>query len=291
LTTERLRPVATPKIASPQPTLPNEEGKTNTMRTVLAAAALSIFWTTCAQCEEAPAVTVAIIRMDRVMNTGNFYDRARLLFGNKDIIEAIRKNNDEIKSTYDEVIKTEDSVRLAELESRMQFLKRKVGILRQGIADGGRDIQGPFREFVVKTYGAKYPIILQDLNAFDRCLNRRVEIVDLSDEAADKFRAYIDQLVGEESIPPGYMRSSGSSPFVPGVMIDKSAAEKVAAAQKAADEKLAAAKKAAEEKAAAEKAAAEKAAADKAAAEKAEAEKNAAIKAAEAEAAAQKAAK
>jgi flagellar biosynthesis GTPase FlhF len=174
---------------------------------------------------------------------------------------------------------------LAELENRLQFLKRKVNILRQGIAEGGRDMQVPFRDFVTKTYGSKYPIILQDMNAFDRCISKRVEIVDLSDEAAEKFRAYVDELVGDEPIQPACLDHRSFCPATIGPATVEKASTETAALKKALADKAAAEKAAAEEKAAIDKAMAEKAtaemeAAKKAAAEKAEAEKKAAQEAA-----------
>jgi hypothetical protein len=177
---------------------PEKKG-TDPMKSMTAIAVLSILMATQVQGQETPAVTVAVVRMDRAMNRGNFYEKVKLLFGSQTVVEAIRKTNADIKATYDEIVKTEDSKRLGELEQRLQFLKRKVQILRQGIAEDGRDRQVPFREFVAKTYGAKYPIIVQDPGCLDQALVKRVEVVDITDEAVEKFRAYVDRMIGDES--------------------------------------------------------------------------------------------
>lgn len=185
------------------------------MKPLLSVAVLTIFLAVGAEvrskADELPTVKVAVVRFDRVMNAS--YDRARLLYASKEALEAIRKANSDMKDLYDEVVVAEDPARLSELESKIQMLRRKVNILRQGTDDGNRNMQVPIREFVVKHFGDKFSIIVEETSMFDRCVSKKnVEVVDITDEVTTQFRKHVDELAGEEVLAPAPAKPTAVRP-------------------------------------------------------------------------------
>jgi len=170
------------------------------MRTILAVAALSLLSAAQAECQEVAKLKIAVVRLDRLMNNEyGGYDRMRLLFADKDVVEALKKINAEIKSTQKEIVSVEDELQLAEMGKRLEFLNRKSNLLRQRMNnDSGRDGQKLVREFVIKNYRDKYHMIAQDAGAFDRFLYKdNVEITDITEDAIAKFKDYLDKALDE----------------------------------------------------------------------------------------------
>lgn len=170
------------------------------MRTMLAVAVLSLLSAAQAECQEITKVKIAVVRLDRLMNNENgSYDRLRLLFGDKDILEGLKKINAEIKSTQKELLGVEDELQLAEMGKRIEFLNRKSNLLRQRMNhERGGDMQKMVREFVIKTYRDQYHMIAQDTGVFDRFLWKdNVEITDITEDAAAKFKEYLDKTLDE----------------------------------------------------------------------------------------------
>jgi hypothetical protein len=134
------------------------------MRTMLAVAVLSLLSAAQAESQEVAKIKIAVVRLDRLMNNENGgYDRMRMLFGDKDILEGLKKINAEIKSTQQEILGVEDEIQLAEMGKRIEFLNRKSNLLRQRMNnERGGDMQKFVREFVIKTYRDQYHMIAQD---------------------------------------------------------------------------------------------------------------------------------
>lgn len=170
------------------------------MRTILAVAVLSLLSAAQAECQEAAKLKIAVVRLDRLMNNENGgYDRIRMLFADKDIAEGLKKINAEIKSTQKEILGVEDELQLAEMGKRIEFLNRKSNLLRQRMHnERGGDMQKMVREFVISNYRDKYHMIAQDTGVFDRFLCKdNVEIVDITEDAAAKFKEYLDKALDE----------------------------------------------------------------------------------------------
>jgi hypothetical protein len=170
------------------------------MRTVLTAALLSLLAAAPALSQEVAKIRVAVVRLDRLMNNEyGGYERLRLLLADKEIAAALKKIDAEIKATQKELLGVEDEIKLAEMGKRMEFLNRKSGLLKQRLYnDSGRDMQKLVRDFVINNYKGKYQLIAPDPGVFDRFLYKdNVEIHDITDEAAAKFRDYLDKAAGE----------------------------------------------------------------------------------------------
>ncbi len=170
------------------------------MRTILTMTLASLLLAAGAECQEVAKIKVAVVRVDRLMNNEyGGYEKMRLLFADKDIVEGLKKINAEIKATQKEILGVEDELKLAEMGKRIEFLNRKSGLLRQRMYnDSGRDMQKLVREFVINNYKDKYHLIAQDPGVFDRFIYKdNVEISDITEEATAKFRDYLDKATGE----------------------------------------------------------------------------------------------
>jgi hypothetical protein len=172
------------------------------MKTVLQAAVLSIFLTTIATGQELAKVKVAVVRINSIVGDGNLYERVRLLTCDKDTLAAIKKLNAELKTLHQQVIDADDDVKLADLGRRVQFLNQKLNILRQRNMSGNPnlDLQTVVRKFVVDNYKDKYHMIMQQEQGMsDRAFlwKGNVQTDDITDEAGQKFREYLDAALGE----------------------------------------------------------------------------------------------
>jgi transcriptional regulator of heat shock response len=172
------------------------------MKTLLPAAVLSVLMMSIVQGQELPKAKVAVVRLNAISSSGNFYDKLRLLSCDKDTLAAIKKINTELKEVQKQVIDTDDEVKLADLGRRTQFLNQKLNILRQNTMSGNpnMDLQALIRKFVVDNYKDKYHIILnQDSGIPDRFFiwKGNVQTDDITDEASEKFKEYLDKGLGE----------------------------------------------------------------------------------------------
>jgi hypothetical protein len=168
------------------------------MKAIASAILLAIVLTSATEGQEPAKVKVASIRLNAVMQGGNFYDRIRLLALDKETLVAIKKINADIKSVQQEIVDAQDQAKLNDLQNKLNFLNQKLNILVQRSAGshGGRDFQALLREFVIATYKGKYQLILQqDAGNPDPIMWRGgVEITDITDEAADKLRDRLSEI-------------------------------------------------------------------------------------------------
>lgn len=149
-----------------------------------------------------PKVKIAVVRINAILNNGNYYDRARMLSADKDTLAAIKKVSTELKNLQKNAIDVDDELKLNDLGRRMQFLNQKLNILRQHVMNGNPniDVQAMVRKFIVDRYKDKYPIIMQqDSGMPDRLFvwKGAVQTDDITDEVAEKFREHLEKLGGE----------------------------------------------------------------------------------------------
>jgi hypothetical protein len=173
------------------------------MKTLLPIAAFFVFLATMAQGQELPKAKVATIRINSITNSGNYYDKMRMLNCDKDTLAAMKKINTELKDVQKQVIDTEDDVKLADLGRRTQFLNQKLNILRQHAmsANPNMDMQAMIRKFVIDNYKDKYHMIIQqDSGMPDRFFlwKGNVQTDDITDEVGEKFREYLDKGIGDK---------------------------------------------------------------------------------------------
>jgi hypothetical protein len=168
------------------------------MKTMISVALLSILLTAGAAGQEPAKVKVASISLNAVIQSGNFYDRIRLLALDKDTLAAIQKVNAEIKAVQQDIVDAQDQGKLNDLQNKLQFLHQKISLLVQRSAGGRqtRDFQALLREFVIATYKDKYQLIYQqDAGGADSILWKGgVEITDITDEVTDKLRERLSEI-------------------------------------------------------------------------------------------------
>jgi hypothetical protein len=175
------------------------------MKTLLSSLAFVVFgvlMASAAEGQEAAKVKVAVVRINAVTNSGNFYERMRLMSCDKGTLAAIKKVNAELKKVQKQVIDTEDEVKLGDLGRKTQFLTQKLNVLRQHAmnVNPNLDVQIMIRKFVVDTYKDKYQIIIQnDGNMPERFFLWKggVQMDDITDDVAEKLREYMDKNIGE----------------------------------------------------------------------------------------------
>lgn len=191
------------------------ESKGTSMKTILAAALLSLFLVAHAESQELPKVKVAVVNLQRIMNNGVNYEKVRLLSLDKASLEVLKKINTEIQEVQTQIVDVEDEVKLADLGRRLEFLNRKNMLLRQRVMnnDPSRDIQGLLRKFVIEKFKDKYSVIIQQQDSgnpdrIDRTIWKanNVEVCDITDDVREEFQKYLDQLA-EGTVRPG--RHSG----------------------------------------------------------------------------------
>jgi hypothetical protein len=175
------------------------------MKTVLISMLLAIFFLAAnAECQEAPKAKVAVVNIQRLMNSGVNYDKIRLLSLDKTTLEALKKINAEIQEVQTQIVDVNDEGKLGELGRRLAFLNQKSNLLRQRAMNGdvGRDIQATLRKFVIERFKGKYDLILQQQEMGgpdrDRVLWKgETEVRDITEDAMDEFQKYLDELVGD----------------------------------------------------------------------------------------------
>jgi hypothetical protein len=206
--------IAAPFSRPPSPQRKNSRTKGTDMKTVLTAMLLSFFLAANAESQEAPKVKVAVVNIQRMMNNGMNYDKIRLLSLDKSTLEALKKINTEIQEVQTQIVDVNDEVKLMDLGKRLDFLNRKSVLLRQRAMNGdtGRDMQATLRKFVVDRFKDKYALILQQQDTGnperDRVLWKGdTEVRDITDDAAEEFQKYVDELVGDTGRPGSHRRS------------------------------------------------------------------------------------
>jgi len=176
--------------------------KGNIMKTVLQVAMLSVFLPAIAMGQEPAQVKVAVVRINSIMSSGNFYEKVRLLGCDKETLAAMKKLSTELKAVQKQVIDVEDQALLSELGRRAQFLNQKINILMQRGMSGNSnvDLQAMIRKFVIDNYKDKYLLIMQQEPGMpDRAFlwKGNVQTDDITDEVSQKFREYLDTNLGE----------------------------------------------------------------------------------------------
>ncbi len=181
------------------------------MKTTFAAVVLSLLLASQAVCQTANPLKaeasakpkVAVLNIYRITNSGINYERLRLLSLDKPTIDALKKIETEIQDVQMQITDVEDEVKLGDLGRRLEFLSRKSSLLKQRAMNsnsGGQDMQAAVRNFVIENFKDKYALILQQQDQggnVDRILWKGdVEVVDITDEAREKFMEYLDQLGG-----------------------------------------------------------------------------------------------
>jgi len=165
------------------------------MKTFFASIALALLTVAPALGQETTKVRVAVVRLDRVMNHEyGGYERLRMALADKEIAESLKKLGDEVKSLQKQLLDVEDEMKLNEMGKRIALLNRKSQMLRQRLYNNPHwDMQKMVRQFVIDNYKDQYHLIAMDHGALDRFLYKNVEIDDITDAAAAKFRDYLDQ--------------------------------------------------------------------------------------------------
>jgi hypothetical protein len=183
------------------------------MKTVFAAILLSLFLAARAESQEAPKLKVAVVNMQRVMNSGMNYDKIRLLSLDKATLAALKKINTEIQEVQTQIVDVNDEVKLMDLGKRLEFLNRKSMLLRQRTMSGEstRDMQSILRRFVIDKFKDKYALIIrqqQDSGYADKVLWKgNAEITDITDDVQEEFQKYLDDSVGDTGRPVRRSRS------------------------------------------------------------------------------------
>jgi hypothetical protein len=174
------------------------------MKTALTAVLLSVFLAVQAESPEHSRTKVAVVSLQRIVNSGINYEKIRLLSLDKATLEALKKINKETQEVQTQIVDVDDEVKLADLGRRLEFLNRKSMLLRQRPMgpDSSRDLQGMVRKFVIDKFKDKYALIIQqDVGFVDRSGNGDrvvwkspdVAIDDITDEALEEFQKYVDQ--------------------------------------------------------------------------------------------------
>jgi hypothetical protein len=161
-----------------------------------------LLFATQVECQEGARLKVAVIRLERLVRQDNVggYDRIRLAMMDKNVAECLKKIDGEAKMLEKELLKADDEIKMADIKKRMEFLGQKKNLIKGRLnnCDVGGSTQRLARNFVIENYKDKYDIIAQDASFLDRCLFRRdVEVRDISEEAAQKFKKYLDKQLGQ----------------------------------------------------------------------------------------------
>ena len=170
------------------------------MKTVFASIVVALLAAVPALGQDAAKIRVAVVRLDRVMSQEyGGYDRLRLLLAEKEVAAGLKKIDDEMKSLQKQVLDVDDEVQLAEIGKRIELLNRKSNLLRQRVYNNPHwDMQKTVRQFVIDRYKNQFHLIAMDHAAMDRFFYKKnVEIVDITEDAAAKFRDYLDRAAGE----------------------------------------------------------------------------------------------
>jgi hypothetical protein len=176
--------------------------------TIVATVLLSIFLIATAESQppekkpDSPKTRVALVSLQRIMNSGINYDKIRLLSLDKSTKEAMKKINKEIQELQAQIVDVNDETTLQEMGRRMNFLNQKSNLLRQRGMNGGgdysRDVQGQLRKFVIDKYKGKYSLIIQqqEQGNIDRVIFKapNAEIDDITDDVREDFQKYLDQI-------------------------------------------------------------------------------------------------
>jgi hypothetical protein len=155
---------------------------------------------------------VALINMQRILNSGINYERIRVLSFDKATREALKKINKEIQEVQTQIVDVNDETTLAEMGRRLNFLNQKNMLLRQRAMNGdyNRDVQTLIRKFVIEKYKDKYALIIQQQESGygDRVMFKaaNVEIDDITDEVREEFQKYADQIAGGSARPAKHSR-------------------------------------------------------------------------------------
>jgi len=173
------------------------------MKTVLPLVVLSFCFTTIAETQEPAKAKIAVVRINAITGSGNFYEKMRPLYcSDKETRAAIKKINTDLKAVGKEVADADDEAKVADLSRKAQFLQQKLSLLRQcgAIDNQNFDMNAIMRDFIVNTFKGKFQLILQqDSSGSDRAFlwKGNANIEDITDEAGQKFREYLEQSLGE----------------------------------------------------------------------------------------------
>jgi hypothetical protein len=174
------------------------------MKTVLPLVLLCFCYATIAAAQEPAKAKIAVVRVNVVMaGSSNLYEKMRQLYRcDKETREAIKKINTDLKALGKEVADTDDEAKVADLSRKAQFLQQKLSLLRQCGTNVNQniDMNAIIRDFIVNTFKGKYQLILQqDSGGSDRAFlwKGNADVDDITDEAGQKFREYLDQSLGE----------------------------------------------------------------------------------------------
>ena len=171
------------------------------MKTILTVAVLFVVAAANLAAQEPAKTKVAIVRLDRIVNSGVNFEQLRLLQTDKESLEAIRKINEEIGLLQKEIINAENETTLSQVGRKVQFLNQKMNLLRQRFMNNQMDMHAAVRDFVVENYKGQYSLILQlDQNYSNQVVwIGNAEVVDITDEAADKLKNRMKQVFGQQN--------------------------------------------------------------------------------------------
>ena len=175
------------------------------MKIVLPLVVLSFCFAAITQAQEPAKAKIAVVRINAIVGNGNLYEKIRQLnYSDKETQAAIKQINLDLKALGKEVADAEDEVKMADLSRKAQFLQQKLTLLRQCGANLNQnqniDTNAIMRDFVVGTFKGKYQLILQqDSGGSDRNIlwKGNADVDDITDDAGQKFREYLDQKLGE----------------------------------------------------------------------------------------------
>lgn len=192
------------------------------MKTILTVAVLFVVAAANLAAQEPAKTKVAIVRLDRIVNSGVNFEQLRLLQTDKESLEAIRKINEEIGLLQKEIINAENETKLSEVGRKIQFLNQKMNLLRQRFVNN-QDFHAAVRDFVVENYKDKYSLILQmDQNNSNRVVwKNNAEVVDITDDVSDRLRERIKQALGEQGFgwAPAYPPPATFYPYPASVLL------------------------------------------------------------------------
>jgi hypothetical protein len=183
------------------------------MRTAFATILLSVFLAGDTENQQPakkhspPPMRVALVNVQRIVNSGINYEKIRLLSLDKATLRALKTINKEIQEVQAQIVDVNDETTLAEMGRRLNFLNQKSMLLRQRAMSGdyGRDVQALIRKFAIDKYKDKYSLIIQqqDSGPGDRVIYKapNTEIDDITDDVREEFQKYIDQTADGSARP------------------------------------------------------------------------------------------
>ncbi len=194
------------------------------MKTVAATILLAVLLAPYAQSQPPaktpplPKTRVALVNLQRLINSGINYDKIRLLSLDKATLKALKKIKKEIEGLQTQIVDVNDETTLAEMSRRLNFLNQKSMLLRQRPMHGNytRDVQALVRKFVIDKYKGQYSLIIQqqDSGNADRVIYKapNVEIEDITDEVREEFQKYLDQ-TADGSVRPAKKSQVAAKPL------------------------------------------------------------------------------